>query len=64
MKSEIHQAMLDAFCSELGDIKVAVERNGGKFGCDREIDNAKDCVQAIKDLMKIEVMMSGKSIVR
>lgn len=63
MKKEVHEAMEEAFCHELREIHSNIEVNGGKFSSDREIELAKDCIQALKDLAKIEAM-SAKAMMR
>ena len=63
MKEDIIETFKDAFCNELRDIKASLDNNGGHFDSDREIRNAMECIDAIKDLMKIESMES-KTLVR
>ena len=56
MEQEMIHALHDAFCNELKEIKAALDNNGGHFGTDREMCNAKACIHAIHDLKKIESM--------
>lgn len=63
MISEMHDAFKEAFCHELREIHSRLGMNGGKFSTDREICCARDCIQALKDLAKIETM-SSKPVMR
>lgn len=58
-QEEMMEAFENAFCHELEDIKARLNNNGGRFRTCREIDNAKDCIQALCSLKKIEAMESG-----
>lgn len=62
MNYDVMEALKEAFCKELSEIKGDLDNNGGHFHSDREIDNAKDCIKAIKDLCKIEAMSTGSKM--
>ena len=56
MDNEMISFFHNAFCSRLRTIKSEMEAHGGVFKDGSMIDDASDCIRAIKNLKKIKAM--------
>ena len=53
MNGENMETIQTALCAQLDCIASGIRDNGGKFSSGRMLDDAKDCLQALKDMKKI-----------
>lgn len=56
MEKEVFSFFHNAFCNRLRTIKSEMEAHGGVFKDGKMIDDANDCIRAIKNLQKIKAM--------
>lgn len=61
MDNEMISFFHNAFCNRLRTIKSEMEAHGGVFKDGSMIDDASDCIRAVKNLKKIKAMDGGSA---
>lgn len=54
--NETMETVHGAICAQLEGIASEIRENGGRFSSPRMLDDAKDCLQALKDLRRLSTL--------
>lgn len=63
MNDEKMDVLHGAFHDELEDIAMEVKANGGRFSCHGQMDAARDCLKALRDMAMVSDSEARRHVV-